>query len=60
MVLEARRLLEEKGVSVELTDPDEFLFVDPELYALVVPEQRRQRTEMAKAIKRVCELVWGR
>ena len=58
-VLEARQLLKENDVSVVVSDDGDLLFVDPELYALVAPEQRRQRSEMAKAIKRVCALVWG-
>ena len=58
--LEAYQLLSEEGVSYVVSDDGEHLDIDAELYALVVPEQRRQRKEMAKAMKRVCELVWGK
>jgi hypothetical protein len=36
------------------------VWVDPMLYELAEPERRRQRTEMRKAIDRVCEIVESR
>jgi hypothetical protein len=36
------------------------VWVDPVLYELAEPERRRQRTEMRKAIDRVCEIVESR
>lgn len=36
------------------------VWVDPVLYELAEPERRRQRTEMRKAIDRVCEIVGSR
>jgi hypothetical protein len=55
-----------KNLSIEdlfKTHPDlaqHTVFVDPVLCELVEPERRRQRTEMLKAIDRVCEVVESR
>lgn len=41
-----------------LEDP-ELLHVDPELYELLAPEQRRQRSEMIQAMQCVCDLIYN-
>ena len=44
--------------NARFVDEPELLYVDPELYELIAPEQGRQRAEMMKAMQRVCDLIY--
>ncbi len=63
------RKMREPGFSLELTKVEEAFFkshpysaghlmgADPILHELLAPEQRRQQTEIVKAIDRICEVI---